>query len=133
MAFASSSASLFSDLEIGLVMIPRKKPSILRTVRKYFCNLGSLALKLFSIWPEVTWESVLMIAHLTESAWSFDRASMIALYSALLFVHWNSSLTAYLTLILDDEVKIATILAPVEPHDPCNTLVLRIAFDTSIS
>ena len=78
MAFASSSASLFSDLEIGLVVIPRKKPLILRTVCRYFCNSGSLALKFFSMWSEVTWESVLMITHLTESVWSFDRGSMIA-------------------------------------------------------
>ena len=87
MAFASSSASLFSNLGIGLVVIPRKNPSILRTVSKYFCNLGSLALKLFSMWPEMTWESVLITAHLAESTWSFDRAMMIASYSALLFVH----------------------------------------------
>ena len=77
-----------------------------------------MALKFFLILPELTWESVLMIARLTESAGSFDRASTIALYSVLLFVHWNSSLTAYLSLILDDEVKIAAIPAPVEPHAP---------------
>ena len=35
-----------------------------------------------------------MIAHLADSARSFDRAKIIALYSALLFVHWNSSLIA---------------------------------------
>ena len=57
-----------------------------------------------------------MIARLTESAQSFDRASMIALYSMLLFVHWNFRLTAYLSLMPDDEVKIATIPAPAEPH-----------------
>ena len=87
MAFASSSASLFSDLGIGLVVIPRKNPSILRTVSKYFCNSGSLALMLFSLWPEITWESVLITARLAESTQSFDRAGMIASYSMLLFVH----------------------------------------------
>ena len=59
-----------------------------------------------------------MIAHLIESARSFDRASLIASYSALLFVHWNSSLAAYLSLIPDGEVKIAAILAPAYPHAP---------------
>ena len=59
-----------------------------------------------------------MIARLTENAWSFDRASIIAVYSALLFVHWNSSLAAYLSLMPDDEVKIAAIPAPVDPHAP---------------
>ena len=105
-----------------MVVIPRKQPSILQTVCKYFCDSRSLALKLFSMWPEVTWESILIIARLIESAQSFDRASMIALYSALLFVHWNSSLTAYLSLIPDDEVMIAAIPAPVDPHAPsvCN-------------
>ena len=77
----------FSDLEIGLVVIPRKKPSILQTVSRYFCNSGALALKLFSMWPKMTWESILITAHLAESTWSFDRAMMIASYSALLFVH----------------------------------------------
>ena len=57
-----------------------------------------------------------MIARLTESARSFDRANIIVSYSALLFVHWNSSLAAYLSLMLDGEVKIASILAPVDPH-----------------
>jgi hypothetical protein len=46
-AFASSSALLFSDLEIGLVVIPRKNPPNLQIVCKYFCSLGFLALKLF--------------------------------------------------------------------------------------
>ena len=109
MAFASSLASLFSDLKIDLVMIPRKKPSILRIVCMYFSNLRSLALELFSMWPKVTWESVLMIARLTESVRSFDRANMIASYSMLLFVHWNSSFAAYLSLIPAGEVKIAAI------------------------
>ena len=59
-----------------------------------------------------------MIACLIESARGFDRASMIASYSALLFVHWNSSLTAYLSLIPDGEVKIAAIPAPADPHAP---------------
>jgi hypothetical protein len=43
-----------------LVVIPKKKPSILRTVSKYFCNSSSLAFKLFLIWPKMTWESVLI-------------------------------------------------------------------------
>ena len=86
-AFASSSASLFSDLGIDLVVIPKKKPSILRTVCRYFFNSGSLALKFFSMCSEVTCELVLMIARLVESARSFDRASMIASYFVLLFVH----------------------------------------------
>ena len=60
----------------------------------------------------------MIIARLTESARSFDRANIIASYSVLLFVHWNSSLTAYLSLIPDDEVKIAAIPAPTEPHAP---------------
>ena len=59
-----------------------------------------------------------MIALLIESAWSFDRASMIASYSALLFVHWNSSLAAYTSLIPDGEVKIVGISAPADPHAP---------------
>ena len=103
------------DLGIGFVMIPRKKPSILQTVSRYFCSSGSLALKLFSMWPEITWESVSITACLTESARSFDRARMIASNSGILFVHWNSSLAAYLSLMPDGEVSIATILAPNDP------------------
>ena len=57
-----------------------------------------------------------MIARLTESARSFDRTSMIAPYSVLLFVHWNSSLAAYLSLMPDGEVKIAAIPGPADPH-----------------
>ena len=57
-----------------------------------------------------------MIARHTKSARSFDRASMIASYSTLLFVHWNSSLAAYTSLIPDGEVKIAAIPALAEPH-----------------
>ena len=118
-------------LGIGLVVIPRKKPSILRTMSRYFCSLGSLALKLFSMWPEMTWESVLITAHLTESAWSVDKARMIASYSALLFVHWNSSLAAYLNLILDGEVRIAMITAPTDPHAP-SMCTVQIGSVTSV-
>ena len=70
------------------------------------------------MWPEITWELVLITAHLGESAQSFDRARMIASYSAVLFVHWNSSLAAYLSLMPDSEVRIAMILAPADPHAP---------------
>ena len=70
------------------------------------------------MWPEMTWESVLITAHLAESAWSVDKARMIASYSALLFVHWNSSLATYLSLMPDGEVRIAMIPAPVDPHAP---------------
>jgi hypothetical protein len=35
------------DLGIGLIVIPKKKPLILQTVCRYFCNSGSLALKFF--------------------------------------------------------------------------------------
>ena len=59
-----------------------------------------------------------MIARLTESARSFDRANIIVSYSALLFVHWNSSLAAYLSLMPDGEVKIAAILDPADCHAP---------------
>ena len=59
-----------------------------------------------------------MITRLTESARSFDRASMIASYSTLLFMHWNSSLAAYLSLMLDGEVKIAAIPTLADPHAP---------------
>ena len=99
-----------------MVVIPRKKPSILRAVRRYFCNSGSLALKLFLMWPEMTWEAVLITAHLGESAWSFDRARMIASYFVLLFMHWNSSLPMYLSLMPDGEVIIVAIPAPADPH-----------------
>jgi hypothetical protein len=70
------------------------------------------------MWTEMTWESALMIARLDESAWSFDRDSMIASYFALLFVHWNSRLAAYLSLMLDGEIKISAILALADPHAP---------------
>jgi hypothetical protein len=33
-------------------------------------------------------------------------------------VHWNSSLAAYLSLIPDGEVRIATILAPADAYAP---------------
>ena len=59
-----------------------------------------------------------MIACLTKSVRSFDRASKIALYYVLLFVQWNSSLAAYLSLMPDGEVKIASIPAPADPHAP---------------
>ena len=59
-----------------------------------------------------------MIAHHTKSARSFDRASMIASYSTLLFMHWNSSLAAYLSLIPNGKVKITAIPAPADPHAP---------------
>ena len=117
-AFASSSASLFSDLGIGLVVIPRKKPLILWTMSKYFCSLGSLALKLFSMWPEMTWELVFIIACLAESAQSFDRARMIASYSTILLVLLNSSLATYLSLMPEGEVSIAPIPSPTDPHAP---------------
>jgi hypothetical protein len=35
-----------------------------------------------------------------------------------LFVHWNLSLAAYLSLMPDGEVKIAAISAPINPHAP---------------
>ena len=63
----------------------------------------------------MTWELVLIIAHLAESARSFDRAKMIALYFVMLLVHWNSGLAAYLRLMPEGEVSIAAILAPAEP------------------
>jgi hypothetical protein len=70
------------------------------------------------MWTEMTWESALMIACLDERGWSFDRASMIASYSVLLFVHWNSSLAAYMSLMPDGEIKIGAMLAPTDPHTP---------------
>ena len=36
----------------------------------------------------------------------------------LLFVHWNSSLAAYLSLMPDGEVMIVAIPAPADPHAP---------------
>ena len=98
-----------------MVVIPRKKPSILRIVSRYFCSSSSLALKLFSMWPEMTWESVLTIARIAQSTRSFDRAKMIASYSTMLLVHWNSSLATYLRLMPEGEVSIAAILAPTGP------------------
>jgi hypothetical protein len=68
------------------------------------------------MWPEMTWESVLIIARLVESARSFDRAKMIASYSAMLLVHWDSSLAACLSLMPEGEVSITAILAPAEPR-----------------
>ena len=68
MTFTSSLALLFSNLKIGLVVIPKKKPSILQTECRYFCNLGSLALKLFLMCHEMTWESALITARLAKSA-----------------------------------------------------------------
>ena len=52
---------------------------------------------------------------LAESVQRFDRARMIASYFVILLVHWNTSLAAYLSLMLDDEVSIAAILAPDDP------------------
>ena len=98
-----------------MVVIPRKKPSILRIVSRYFCSSSSLALKLFSMWPEITWESVSITTCLAESMQSFDRARMIASNSMILFVHWNSSLLVYLSLMPDGDVSITTILAPNDP------------------
>jgi hypothetical protein len=77
-AFGSSSASLFSAHGIGLVVITIKNASILRIVRRYFYSSGSRALKLFSMWPEITCESVLIIACLADSAQSFVNARMTA-------------------------------------------------------
>jgi hypothetical protein len=59
-----------------------------------------------------------MIAHLADSVWSFDRAKIIALYSVLLFVHWNSSLATYLSLMPDGEVRIVAISSLANPQAP---------------
>ena len=48
----------------------------------------------------------------------------------MLFVHWNSSLAAYLSLIPDSEVKIASILAPVAPH-ALSVCTVHIGYVTS--
>ena len=66
----------------------------------------------------MTWELVLIIARLAESAQSFDRAKMIASYSAMLLVHLNSSLATYLSLMPEGEVSIAPIPTPADPHAP---------------
>ena len=58
----------------------------------------------------------LITARLAESVRSFDRSRMIASYSTLLFVHWNSSLATYLSLITEGEVRTTVILAPADPH-----------------
>ena len=60
----------------------------------------------------------LITARLAESVRSFDRSRMIASYSTLLFMHWNSSLVVYLSLIPDGEVRIVVIPAPVDTHPP---------------
>jgi hypothetical protein len=49
--------------------------------------LGFLALKLFLMCPEMTWESILIMARLAKSAQSFDRARMIVSYFMILLVH----------------------------------------------
>jgi hypothetical protein len=63
----------------------------------------------------MTKESVLMTALLADSARSMERDRMTASYSALLFVHWNSSLATYLSFKLDGDVRMAAIPALVVP------------------
>jgi hypothetical protein len=58
------------------------------------------------------------MARLAKSTRSFDRARMIVSYSMILLVHWNSSLAAYLSLMPDDEVRIATIPTPADLQAP---------------
>jgi hypothetical protein len=57
----------------------------------------------------------LTTALLAKSARSLKRARMTASYSALLFVHWNSSLAAYLSFMPDGEVRMVAIPAPITP------------------
>jgi hypothetical protein len=56
-----------------------------------------------------------MTALLADSARSMERDRMTASYSALLFVHWNSSLATYLSFKLDGDVRMAAIPALVVP------------------
>jgi hypothetical protein len=62
------SALLFSALGIAFVVMPKNYDSILWVACKYLCSSSSLNFKLFSMCPEMTWESVLMMAHCVDSA-----------------------------------------------------------------
>jgi hypothetical protein len=55
---------------------------------------------------------------------------MTASYSALLFVHWNSSLATYLSFMPDGEVRMAAIHALVAPQAP-SVLTVHIGSVTS--
>lgn len=73
--------------------------------------------------PATTWESVLIYNLCIPIALALRRPSNTASYSAILLVHWNSSLTAYLILILDGEVIIAIVLAPMNPQSPSQYMI----------
>jgi hypothetical protein len=89
---ASRSACSFSPLGIFFTENPSKEASNLQTVSKYF--QASDLFVLLSIWPEMTWESVLRIALLIPIAFSFRSPNRRASYSAILFVQLKSNLAA---------------------------------------
>jgi hypothetical protein len=91
---ASKSACSLSPLRIFFTENLSKEVSILQTVSRYFSSFESFALLLLSTWPVITWESDLSTVLLIPMALSFRSPNNTALYSAMLFVHLNSSLTA---------------------------------------
>jgi hypothetical protein len=70
-----------------------------------------------------------MTTLMADSAQSLERARMTTSYSTLLFVHWNSSLPAYLSFMPDGEVRMATIPTPVMPQAPF-VLMVQIGSET---
>jgi hypothetical protein len=102
---------------------PSKEASILRTVSKYFSSFGSLALQLLSIWPEITWESILRTALLIPIAFNFRRLKSKASYSAILFVQLKSSLAAYQVLTLEGATNTTAAPAPKVPQKSSQNIV----------
>jgi hypothetical protein len=129
---ASRSTCSFSPLGIFFTKKPLKEASSLRTVSKYFSSFGSLALLLLSIWPEMTWESVLRIALFIPIAFSFRSPNRRASYSAMLFVQLKSSLAAYHVLTLEGATRTAAAPAPKVPQEPSQkTVQASASFVTS--
>jgi hypothetical protein len=66
----------------------------------------------------MTWESDFKTVLLTSIVFSFINPRNRALYSTILFMHWNCNLVAYEVLTLDGETMTAAPLAPKDPHEP---------------
>jgi hypothetical protein len=70
----------------------------------------------------MTWESDFKTILLTSIVFSFINPRNRALYSTILFMHWNCNLVAYEVLTLDGETMTAAPLAPKDPHEPSRRL-----------
>jgi hypothetical protein len=99
---------------------------------QYFSSVASLEIffqcdipgdALFSVWTAITLESLFMMQLWTPMARNLWSPKSKVSYSAILYVHLsvslvNCSLTAYLSLIPDGEIRIVEALALAFPQAP---------------